>query len=149
MKTEQSIYSEALGWVNKSDNNLDNMAQLVFLFGNKDLLKEEHHIDFIRNKYPIAQVVGCSTSGEIFQEVVLNNNIVCTAIWFENTPFEIAKVQINKMEDSFMVGEKLAEKLDNKDLVHIMILSEGLNINGSELTKGLNCKLNNLSLIHI
>ncbi len=143
MKTEQSIYSEALGWVNKSDNNLDNMAQLVFLFGNKDLLKEEHHIDFIRNKYPIAQVVGCSTSGEIFQEEVLNENIVSTAIWFENTKVEIAREHITTMEDSFMVGEKLAEKLDNKDLVHIMILSEGLNINGSELTKGLNCKLNN------
>ena len=143
MKTEQSIYSEASGWIKKSDNNLDKIAQLVFLFGNKDLLKEEQYIDFIRNKYPVAQVVGCSTSGEIFQEEVFNEHIVCTAVWFENSTIEIAKESIHSMEDSFMVGEKLAEKLDNEDLVHIMILSEGLNINGSELTKGLNSKLNN------
>ncbi|MEI8202583.1 MAG: FIST N-terminal domain-containing protein [Bacteroidota bacterium] len=143
MKTEQSIYSEAKGWVKKNDNMTGNLVQLVFLFGNKDLLKQQEHIDFVRTAYPNAQIVGCSTSGEICQEEVLNNNIVCTAVWFENTTVEIAKEQIHAMEDSFKVGEKLAARLDKEGLVHVMILSEGLNINGSELTKGLNQKLKN------
>ncbi len=143
MKTEQIIYSETKGWVKKRENNLGNLARLVFLFGNKDLLKQQKHIDFVKAAYPAAQIVGCSTSGEICQEEVFNNNIVCTAVWFENTQIEIAKEQINTMEDSFVVGEKLAETLDKEHLVHIMILSEGLNINGSELTKGLNHRLNN------
>jgi len=142
MKTEQSIYSEPFGWTHKSDNNLGETAQLIFLFGNRELLKKQEHIDWVRNIYPNGQIVGCSTSGEIFQEVVMNDNIVCTAVWFENTPIEIAREHIDSMEGSFMVGEKLAEKLDREDLIHIMILSEGLNINGSELTKGLNSKLN-------
>ena len=142
MKTEQSIYSQATGWVNKSENGLGAIARLVFLFGNKDLLKQQQHIDYVKKKYPAAQIVGCSTSGEICQEEVFNNNIVCTAIWFEHTNIVIAKEHIQSMEDSFMVGEKLAEALDKEHLVHIMILSEGLNINGSELTKGLNHKLN-------
>ena len=142
MKTEQSIYSEAKGWVKKSENNLSNIAQLVFLFGNKDLLKEQKHIDSLKVAYPSAQIVGCSTSGEICQEEVFNNNIVATAVWFENTTIEIAEERIISMEDSFLVGEKLAEKLDKEQLVHIMVFSEGLNINGSELTKGLNSRLN-------
>jgi len=141
MKTEQSIYSPAKGWEKKSDHNLGKLAQLVFLFGNKDLLKEPQYIDFIREAYPVAQIVGCSTSGEICQEEVFNNNIVVTAVWFESSRIEIAHEHINMMEDSFMVGEQLAEKLNKEHLVHIMILSEGLNINGSELTKGLNSKL--------
>ncbi len=143
MKTEQSIFYEASGWVKKSDNSQAKKAQLVFLFGNKSLLMEQQHIDFVRGIYENAQIIGCSTSGEIYQEEVLNNNIVCTAVWLENTPIEIADEQINSMEDSFRVGERLAEKLDKEGLVHIMILSEGLNINGSELTKGLNSKLCN------
>ena len=142
MKTEQSIYSQAKGWAKKSENNLSGMAQLVFLFGNKDLLKEQRHIDFVKAAYPVAQIVGCSTSGEICQEEVFDNNIVCTAVWFEKTLVEIASEHIGSMEDSFTIGEKLAAKLDKEHLVHIMILSEGLNINGSELTKGLNSKLN-------
>ena len=142
MKTEQRIYSKASGWVIKSDNNLGSVAGLVFLFGDKDLLKEQAHIDFIKTAYPLAQVVGCSTSGEIYQEEVHNNSIVCTAIWFENTRIEIAEEPIRTMEESFLVGEKVAGALDKEELVHIMIFSEGLNINGSELTNGINHRLN-------
>ena len=142
MKTEQSIYSQAAGWVKKSDHKLGNLARIVFLFGNKNLLKEQRHIDFVKAAYPAAQIVGCSTSGEICSEEVFNNNIISTAVWFEKTSVDIASEHITSMEDSFIIGEKLAEKLDKEHLVHIMILSEGLNINGSELTKGLNSRLN-------
>jgi hypothetical protein len=142
MKTEQSIYSQATGWVKKSENGLGSLAQLVFLFGNKNLLKESKHIDYVKGAYPSAQIVGCSTSGEICQEEIFNNSIICTAVWFQDTKVEIAHERIGIMEDSFTVGEKLAEKLDKGELVHILVLSEGLNINGSELTKGINNRLN-------
>jgi len=141
MKTEQSIYSETGLWAKKSDHNLGSMAQLVFLFGNKELLKNQQHIDFVKESYPAAQIVGCSTSGEIYQEEVLNHHIVCTAVWFENTRIVIAEELVSSPEDSFQVGVKLADKLDGDDLVHLMVLSEGININGSELTKGLNSRL--------
>lgn len=141
MKTEQQIYSQANAWVKKTENNLSNLAQLVFLFGNRELLKQTQLIDEVKAFYPKAEIVGCSTSGEIYQEEVFNNNIVCTAVFFEKSKIEIAKENIYSMEDSFEVGEKLAAKLDKQGLVHIMILSEGLNINGTELTNGLNSQL--------
>ncbi len=141
MKTEQSIFTEASLWTKKSDHNLGKLALLVFLFGNKELLKNQQHIEYVKESYPAAQVVGCSTSGEIYQEEVFNNHIVCTAIWFENTRIEIAEEPVATAGDSFQVGEKLADKLDRDDLVHLMVLSEGLNINGDELTKGFNSKL--------
>lgn len=143
MKAEQRVYSTALGWQKKSENSLGDIAQLVFLFGNKTLLKDQKHIDYVKSEYPTAQLVGCSTAGEICQEEVLDQNIVCTAVWFEKSNIKIVDEKINKVDDSFLVGEKLAAKLDNEHLVHIMVLSEGLNINGSELTKGLNKQLNN------
>lgn len=142
MKSEQSIFSETTGWQIKSDKALSKKAQLVFLFGNRDLLKKQEHIDFVKESYPAAQIVGCSTSGEIFQEEVFNKNIICTAVWFENSVIEIAKEAIASMEDSFNVGKRLAAKLEKDNLVHVMVLSEGLNINGSELTKGINDQLN-------
>ncbi len=142
MKTEQHIFSETGGWIKKGEQSLENLAQLVFLFGNTKLLKEQRNIDFVRSAYPGAQIVGCSTAGEILQEEVFNDHIICTAVWFEKSSVEIASEYIDSMEDSFITGEKLAEKLDKEHLVHIMILSEGLNINGSELTKGINHRLN-------
>jgi hypothetical protein len=141
MRTEQNIYSQSTGW-EKAENKLGNLAQMVLLFGNKDLLKEQQIIDDLKIAYPKAQLVGCSTAGEICQEKISINSIISTAIWFEKTIVEIAEERINNMEDSFNVGEKLAAKLDKEKLVHIMVLSEGLNINGSELTKGINFRLN-------
>jgi hypothetical protein len=143
MITEQSIYSRTEGWIKKSNNNLGQKAQLVFLFGNKDLLKDLQLIEYVKTTYPAAQVAGCSTAGEIYRDEVFDSNIVCTAVFFEKTRVEIAMERISMMGDSFLVGKKIAEKLDTGNLVHIMILSEGLNINGSELTKGLNSRLNN------
>ncbi len=143
MKTEQSIYSTAQGWQKKIESGIGEIAQLVFLFGNKDLLKSQSQIDEVKKAYPAAQIVGCSTAGEICQENVFDNNIVCTALWFEKSSIQLVEEKISNVEDSFSVGEKLASKLDKEQLVHIMVLSEGININGSELTKGFNKQLNN------
>ncbi|MDA3928164.1 MAG: FIST C-terminal domain-containing protein [Prolixibacteraceae bacterium] len=143
MKTEQSIYSESKGWLKKSQAQISDKAQLVFLFGNKNLLKNQIPIDHIKNEYPNATILGCSTSGEIYNTEVFDDNIISTAIYFERTKIKIAKKEISSMENSFQVGESLAKELYTEDLTHIMVLSDGLNINGSELSKGLNLQLKN------
>jgi len=142
MKTEQSIYSESKGWEKISEKQLSNRAQLVFLFGNRELLKLQQNINFIKESYPVAQIVGCSTSGEIYQEEVFNKNIICTAVWFEKSTIETVSETIISMDDSFKVGKRLVAALDKEKLVHIMIFSEGLHVNGSELANGINEQLN-------
>ncbi len=142
MKTEQMILTGNNGWEIKSDNNLKATAQLVLIFGNSIMLKEKKHFDHIRLSYPNAEIVGCSTAGEIFQEEIFNSSIVCTAIFFESTTIKVVFEPIDSMDDSFNIGERLVGKLDTSNLSHILVLSEGLNINGSELTKGFNSHLN-------
>lgn len=141
MKTEQIIYTKSKGWQIKSDNKLGDQVQLVFVFGNKDLLKEPQHFDYIRSVYANAEIVGCSTSGEIFQDEMYNNSIVCTAICFESTSVKVAWEQIDSMQDNFNTGQRLISKLKIEKLSHVLVLSEGLNVNGSELVKGMNSQL--------
>ncbi len=141
MKTEQKIYSVTNGWQQSGEMNPGLAAQLVFLFGSRELLKDQSNIDSVKMAYPSARIVGCSTSGEICGEVVFDNHIISTAITLEKSSFEIAEEKISSVSESYRIGERLAGKLDRSDLVHIMVLSEGLNINGSELTKGLNGRL--------
>jgi hypothetical protein len=45
------------------------------------------------------------------------------------------------MDQSFEVGQALAEQIRGKDLVGALVLSDGLLINGSELVRGLNSLL--------
>lgn len=39
--------------------------------------------------------------------------------------------------NSFQAGEKLAQALPHKSLVHVLVLSDGQNVNGSELVEGM------------
>ena len=141
MKTEQLVYTGSNGWHLKNDRNDCRNAGLVFLFGDRELLSDKAIVDNIRIRYPEAELVGCSTSGEICQEEVRNSSIVCTAVRFEKTMIRVVREDIHHTSESFEIGQKLADQLDTEGLVHIVVLSEGLNINGSELTKGLSSKL--------
>lgn len=138
MKTEQTIYTESKGWSKKSDDKLGQLAQLVLVFGKRELLVLQQHFDYIQKLYPNAEVVGCSTSGDICGEEIYNNSIVCTAVQFDKTTLRIVSEEVTKMDDSFRIGQQLIANLPKDNLAHILVLSEGLNINGSELTKGLN-----------
>lgn len=138
MKTEQVILTKAGKWETMSCNNLGAIAQLVFIFGSKELLKAQHNFDYVRNLYPHAEIVGCSTSGEIYHQELLNYSMVCTAVWFESSTVKVVCEHINSMDESYNIGSRLIGKLDRTNLSHVFVLSEGLTINGSELTKGLN-----------
>jgi len=143
MKSEQMIYSTAKGWEKTGDHTIGNSANIVFLFGSRELLKDKGTLDEVRKAYPIAQIVGCSTSGDICSNLILDDNIVCTAVWFEKTTVEIVSETVNSMEESYSIGQEIACKLNHEGLAHVMILAEGLKINGSELTKGINHELCN------
>jgi hypothetical protein len=143
MKSEQTVYSFAKGWESVSENTLGLLAQLVFLFGDSELLKKPEHIEYVRLSYPAAQVVGCSTAGEIYGEEALNGSIVCTAVYLEKTRIKVVSELIRSMDDSMSIGQNLINQLEKDELVHVLVLSDGLNINGSELTKGMNERIGN------
>jgi len=85
MKTEQLIYSLERGWEFIINNNLSEKAQLLLVFGERELLKVKENIDYLKSKYPNAEIFGCSTSGEICDTRLFDENIICTAVWFEKS----------------------------------------------------------------
>ncbi len=143
MKTEQLIYTSTKEWKHFGSNSLSDKAQLVFVFGNRELLQQLHYIDYLSINYPNAQIIGCSTSGEICGTEIFNQHIVCTAVWFEKTTIKTTIKDITSIDNSYTAGVNVAKELLHEELQHVMIFSEGLNINGSELVKGINSTINN------
>lgn len=137
MKTEQSVYRAQHGWTDLNKFESGEEAQIVLLFGSRELLKDVELFGDVKRRYPKAEIAGCSTAGEIINEEILDNSIICTAIYFKTTRVRVICEPIGRMADSFIIGSKLAERMEQEDLKHIMIFSEGLHINGSELTKGI------------
>ncbi|BAN36089.1 hypothetical protein SCD_n02281 [Sulfuricella denitrificans skB26] len=138
MKIEQRYWTESEGWQTEA-GSLPNGgdAQWVLVFGGVEKMREAAWLQETKQRYPKALIMGCSTAGEICATRVRDESIVTTAVQFEHTRIEMAQVDIGQMKDSHDAGVHLAQALDHEGLTHVLVLSDGLKVNGSELAKGL------------
>ena len=137
MKTEQNVWTQKTGWQPSAPGTLGKSAQLVLVFGAKDLLKQSPLLKELASVYPNARLVGCSTGGEICGTTVYDDSLTTVAVHFEKTTVRSYEIEIGSPEDSFLAGERLAALVNPANLSHLFVLSKGVNVNGSELVKGL------------
>jgi hypothetical protein len=136
LQIEQSRWTPAKGWEPDAPRRLDG-AQLALIFGSPGALKEEALRRQVTAAYPAAWSFGCSTAGDIFGTQVSDDSLVVTAVRFERTRIQGCSTSIAGPEDSLAAGERLAGCLAGSDLVHVLVLSDGLHVNGSKLVEGL------------
>jgi hypothetical protein len=108
-------------------------ANLVLAFGERVFLDQVLPYKKIRNLYPEAQIVICSSSGQISDANLIENNIIATALEFEKTTIKVSEIDILKNANIQDLGDVIKDSLFNDDLKSILILSEGSFINGTEL----------------
>ena len=137
MQIEQWQWTSKAGWANQLGKTLDHPPQLVLIFGSISKLEEPGFLEFALSRYPDAEVVGCSTAGEIAGTSVSELGAVLTAIHFESARVRVACMGLADAQASRETGKKLGESLDKAGLVHVLALSEGLHVNGSELVAGI------------
>lgn len=136
MKVEQSKRS-IKEWIIPPTGKLKEIAQWVLMFGSPALLMDHKSILAVQTAYPQAQIMGCTTAGEICDVNVTDETLVVTAVFFEHTRVEIAHAETNHIHQSASAGEALGRTLNQDGLSHVFVLSDGLSVNGSELVKGL------------
>lgn len=116
---------------------LDSPQTLVLVFAarhydtNGDVWQE------LKQTYPSSIIAGCSTAGEILGDMVFDNTISLAVVQFEATELSFAATPVNPD-----AGAILAQKLNRDDLSSVLVLSDGLTVNGSELAEGLLSGLN-------
>ncbi|MDF1880954.1 FIST C-terminal domain-containing protein [Sulfurimonas sp. MAG313] len=140
MLTSQWIYEAQNGWSKLSGSDIE-QAQIILVFGTGTYFINDSYKE-LSKKFPKSIIVGCSTSGTIAGQRV-DDITVATLIYLEKGSVEIAYEDFMEAEESEDIGKNLALALNKKDLKHIFILSDGLHINGSELTQGFNKNLDN------
>jgi len=141
MKIEQGVKEKNRNW--EFLNSRQDLSQpIVLVFGNRYALESESIYQEIRDLYPNGHIVFGTTSGEILENKVYDNSIVLTAIEFEKSTFKVVR---ENMQDHDMnveeLGHSLVNSLPKENLKHTFIISEGTNVNGSGLIKGLEAKL--------
>jgi len=94
VKTEQRIWNLKQGWIPSCDNTDLISAQLVLVFGQRQLLVNPDLFLQIKTLYPAAHLFGCSTAGEIIGTQVLDGSVVLTAIEFEYSRVEGIQISL-------------------------------------------------------
>ena len=122
-------------------------ANLVLAFGSTKRFNEGKLQGFLKSRYPTAQVIGCTTSGEISPNGVFDDSIQITAIQWEKTVQRVAQTKMTGMQSSFEAAAGLAKQLKADSLRTVLVISDGLNVNGSELLKGFQSVLGEIPIV--
>jgi hypothetical protein len=122
-------------------------ANLVLAFSSVKRFSEGKLQSFLKARYPTAQIVGCTTSGEINVTGVYDDSIQITAILWEKVVQRVAQTKMSGMQNSFETAALLAKQLNADTLRALLVISDGLNVNGSELLKGFQSVLGEIPII--
>ena len=141
MNIEQLKWSGEKSWELSRNGNSEFNPNLVFAFGGRDVLTSPERYQELKERYPQANILTCSTSGEILGQHVFDDTIIASAVEFNKTGIKISQTDIRNCANSFEAGRQLASELKKEDLITVFVLSDGQLVNGSELVKGLNHEL--------
>ncbi|AZG74119.1 FIST signal transduction protein [Shewanella livingstonensis] len=112
-------------------------SNLLLAFGSPELMLSKQLNDELSIAFPNAQIVGCSTSGEIQDDCLYDNSICVTAIDFDHTQVQVVSHSINQFEHCTELAKQLVGELSLDGLKHVLVISDGQLVNGSELVDGL------------
>lgn len=118
-------------------------SQLVLGFGGKEVISTQPVYKQLRSKFPEAHIVLCTTAGEIINNRVNDNSVSIAAIELEKTSIQPVTVNIQDYENSYEAGKALIRLVNFTNLSYILVISDGSNVNGSELVRGINELVNN------
>jgi hypothetical protein len=138
MQIEVFDYRPTEGWQLESFPAMDSEQTLVLAFGDSALVDHPTPFKDLRAAYPLARVLGCSSAGEIRDKQVQDGTLVVAVARFKHTRLEAITLPTGASEGARDTGRALAQGLAAPDLVGVLVLSDGLHVNGSQLVSGLN-----------
>lgn len=138
------VEAERLSWIPSTggpawarhSTSLAGPADLVILFADRALDIGAALAD-LRRRFDHAPIVGCSTAGEIHQGAVADRSAAALALRFQRTRVRAAAASVVGAAGSYEAGASIAAQLNAPDLRGVLVLSDGLAINGTQLASGL------------
>ena len=73
---------------------------VVFVFGARPLIQAGELVRELRGHFKGTAIVGCSTSGEIVGDTVVDDSVIATAVEFEHTRLRTTSAKIGEAKSS-------------------------------------------------
>src|ERR1700753_1993338 len=104
MRVAQKLYRAGKFEEQAGDKLTGTGATLVLGFGSKNILADGIY-NQIKSEHPSADILLCSTAGEIYDEMVFDDSLSLLIIEFEKTNIKTARLNINGFADSYEAGK--------------------------------------------
>lgn len=141
MKVVTLHYNAKAGWSEPLPRALDSEQTAVIVFGAPELEDEVAPFVELAAAFPTSKVVGCSSAGEIFEATIRDRSLCVAVVRFEHTSLRLAEVQVSSAGGSGRAAAALAGSLIGSDLRAVLVLSDGIHVNGSRLAANLSQNL--------
>jgi hypothetical protein len=135
MLSEQIRWSAHDGW-NGYDATKGASRDLVLVFFDNTMCLEPQWYETLKQMYPNAAIAGASSSGNVSNTTITDQDAVATAITFDRSKVRCVSKKVADYADAETLGAVLGKELLGESLRHVLILSDGLGVNGSELARG-------------
>ena len=136
MKVETYTFQNE--WDKPFDTSLDSEQTLVLIFSPIDTFTHTQVINSIYDHFPNSKIMGASSIANIIEDEIIYDTLSVAVIHFSHTKILLASVCIDDHTNAFEAGKALTTQLLREDMKHMFVLSGGIYISGSELTRGIN-----------
>ena len=137
MKSTQIRWHASSGW-ECAEAEVAAQATLALVFADHPYFRDPACYAELKEMFPRAHIVGCSSAGNALGVSISDEDIVATAVCFEQGRVALAVEDVEAGADIQALAARLMKTLAHDGLRHLFVLSDGLKINGSDLAKGLN-----------
>lgn len=144
METTLHTWSKRKGW--EISPKINNKTQLLIFFAAKDIVKNDLSMLDLEKLYPNAEIVGCSSAGEIFQSSVQNDSLVLAAIQFASSSVKVISGNISHDRDSLSIANEILEALNLEGLKHIMLIADPYSTQVDDVLKKINLQQRDFSI---
>jgi hypothetical protein len=128
-------WTKAAGLVSKH-GSVVGQPGLVLYFGSRAAINDTGLLASLSAAFPSAQLAGCSTGGHFDRNAICDDSVLVTAVTLDTAQCRIETAQVSAT-NSRDCGRILGKALTAPDLKAVLVLSDGLNVNGSDLVAGL------------
>ena len=135
MQIRQQRWTEEEGWADFGRDFAQ--ADLVLVFADTPYFTTPGCFHDLRERFPLARLLGCSSSGNVNGVRISDGDAVATAVRFAGSWVRLAFAPPGPGQN---IGQRIRELVDGlrgDGLRHVLVLADGHGTNGSEIASGL------------
>ena len=135
MQATEFTWTPIDGWTGLEEG--PNEPDLVLFFGPRHVMASGKVYTTLRERFPQTVIAGSSGGGQIYSNGILDDGITGLVMKFDSSHIKIASASTPDSYESFTIGENLGRSLLGRSLKGVLLLADGLDINGDQLLAGL------------